>query len=261
MKMVLFVSLACVSSVALAHNSYTAGYSGSPGRQRCASSCHGGTAGTMTVSGFPSSYQPQQQYTIVVRHNGGSRIVNFNGTVHTTATTTIAGTFTASTNTILYTGVDGGVYASPHSIDSAIFRWTAPAQGTGSVTLYLSGFQGTTSSSSGQSTTLTVAASENATGVDEESSRPEGFTLSQNYPNPFNPTTRIDFTVPQGNKEHVRLLVYDAAGNEVATLADGTLQSGEHTVSFDGAYLASGIYFYRLEAGAYSSTRKFVLLK
>ena len=59
----------------------------------------------------------------------------------------------------------------------------------------------------------------------------------------------------------MRLVVYDAAGNEVATLADGTLQSGEHTVSFDGANIASGIYFYRLEAGAYSSTKKFVLLK
>lgn len=261
MTKMVFLLLACVSAVALGHNSYTAGYSGSPGRQRCASSCHGGTAGTLTVSGFPSSYQPQQQYTITVRHNGGSPIVNFNGTVHTTGTATVAGTFAAATNTTLYTGADGGVYASPHAIDSAVFRWTAPVAGTGSVTLYLSGFQGTTSSSNGQSTTLTFASSEITTGVKEEGSQPQEFTLSQNYPNPFNPTTTIAFTVPQGNKERVRLLVFDAAGKLVATLADRVMQAGDHRILFDASQLASGIYFYRLETGVYTHTRKSLLVK
>jgi hypothetical protein len=87
---------------------------------------------------------------------------------------------------------------------------------------------------------------------------PSLFSLSC-YPNPFNPSTRIEFTIPKAGL--VSLKVYDVLGREVAVLAEGMMQAGEHDVRFDGSELASGIYFARLEAGEVSQTRKMVLLK
>ena len=89
------------------------------------------------------------------------------------------------------------------------------------------------------------------------------FTLSQNYPNPFNPSTMISYQIPMTN--HVSLKVYDAIGNEVATLVNSNQSAGSYTVSFNAykerSNLATGVYFYRLEAGAFVSTEKLILLK
>lgn len=98
------------------------------------------------------------------------------------------------------------------------------------------------------------------TGVDEKSvSAPLAYQLSQNYPNPFNPTTRIAFTIPKSG--NVELKVFNMLGQEVATLVDGTMTAGSHFVSFNAQGLASGVYFYRLIAGTYTSTMKMVLMK
>jgi hypothetical protein len=88
---------------------------------------------------------------------------------------------------------------------------------------------------------------------------PESFLLHQNYPNPFNPKTTIDFELPQATD--VSLDVFNATGQHVATLVSGHLEAGEHTAEWDATGFASGIYMYRLKAGAYSGTRKMVLLK
>ena len=88
---------------------------------------------------------------------------------------------------------------------------------------------------------------------------PAKFSLAQNYPNPFNPATKIDFALPAASP--VRLSVYNMLGQEVATLVNGTVTAGSHTVSFDGSRLASGIYFYRLVAGSYVSTMRMILVK
>ncbi|HCV42787.1 MAG TPA: hypothetical protein DGH68_04845 [Bacteroidetes bacterium] len=256
----LVLALVCCVTIGFAHNSYTGGYSGAPGRSRCASSCHGGTSGTLTVTGFPTTYQPLQTYTIIVRHNGGNRIVNFNATTHVGATTTVAGTFTAGLNSILYTGADGGVYASPHLIDSAIFQWTAPAAGAGTVNFYAAAFQGTsTSSSSGTSGVVTFTAPEITTGVGNQPSSPEEFRLDQNYPNPFNPTTQIAFQLP--SDANVSVKVYDLIGNEVTTLVNGRMKSGTHELTFNASGLPSGIYFYQVITPTFTQTRKMVLAK
>ncbi|MCL4538054.1 MAG: T9SS type A sorting domain-containing protein [Bacteroidetes bacterium] len=85
------------------------------------------------------------------------------------------------------------------------------------------------------------------------------FELSQNYPNPFNPTTVIDYTIPKD--AHVTLKIYDVLGREVETLINENEQVGRYRVNFDGARLASGVYFYRLAAGSHVITKKMLLLK
>ncbi|MFQ3597171.1 MAG: T9SS type A sorting domain-containing protein [Chloroherpetonaceae bacterium] len=90
-------------------------------------------------------------------------------------------------------------------------------------------------------------------------SRPAGFELAQNFPNPFNPSTTIQFTIPQDDA--VRLKVFDASGREVQTLVNGRTSKGTHTVSFNAANLASGVYLYRLETSTFSETKKMLLVK
>ncbi len=88
---------------------------------------------------------------------------------------------------------------------------------------------------------------------------PKNFHIDQNYPNPFNPFTTIDYTlrVPQ----YVKLKVFSAAGDEVATLANGFQEAGSYTVQFDGSRYPSGVYFARLDSGAARKTIKMMLLK
>lgn len=93
---------------------------------------------------------------------------------------------------------------------------------------------------------------------------PIDFALSQNYPNPFNPTTTIDFALPRA--ADVTLDVFNVLGRRVRRLVDETLPAGNHSIEFDarnnsGEQLATGVYFYRIEAGSFVQTRKMLLLK
>jgi len=94
---------------------------------------------------------------------------------------------------------------------------------------------------------------------------PNVYSLMQNYPNPFNPTTKIKFTVPVTLSEvegsFVTLKVYDVLGNTVATLVNEVKPAGTYEVNFNANGLASGLYFYTLNAGEYSQTKKMILLK
>jgi endoglucanase len=88
---------------------------------------------------------------------------------------------------------------------------------------------------------------------------PRKFQLDQNYPNPFNPVTTIRYGLPF--RSDVTLAMYDILGQQVSRLVDGEMEAGYHDVRFDGARLASGIYFYRLSAGDYVETRQMLLLR
>jgi hypothetical protein len=88
---------------------------------------------------------------------------------------------------------------------------------------------------------------------------PDNFSLKQNYPNPFNPSTTIEFTLP--NPEYVKLKVYNILGKAVSTLVSRKLNQGNHTYTFDGKNLASGLYYYRIQAGKFQDMKKMILLK
>ena len=109
--------------------------------------------------------------------------------------------------------------------------------------------------------TASVFLEEQATGIAAHSTEkiPEKFSLQQNYPNPFNPVTSIEFSLPKSTR--VSLKVYSALGEEVATLVDGILPAGTHHATWNAANQPSGVYYYRLKAGQYSSTRKMLLLR
>jgi hypothetical protein len=89
---------------------------------------------------------------------------------------------------------------------------------------------------------------------------PQGFALAQNYPNPFNPTTTINFSL--GKASNVKLTVYNVLGQKVATLINNShMDVGAYAVQFDARNLASGVYFYRFEAGDFKANKKMLLIK
>jgi hypothetical protein len=88
---------------------------------------------------------------------------------------------------------------------------------------------------------------------------PTEYNLFQNYPNPFNPATTIEFSIPKS--EFISLKVYDILGEEVATVVADRLSAGNHKYTWDTTGLAGGIYFYRLESGSFTETKKMILLK
>jgi Secretion system C-terminal sorting domain len=89
--------------------------------------------------------------------------------------------------------------------------------------------------------------------------QPFKFDLAQNYPNPFNPSTTIKFSIPKAS--NVTLRVYNLLGQEVQTLINGFKQAGNYEIKFNARELTTGMYLYKLEAGAFSSVRKMILMK
>jgi hypothetical protein len=83
--------------------------------------------------------------------------------------------------------------------------------------------------------------------------------LRQNYPNPFNPSTTIPYGLTE--RSHVSLAVYNTLGQQVALLLNGEAGAGYHDVQFDASSLPSGVYFYRLQAGSYTGTKRLLVVR
>ena len=101
--------------------------------------------------------------------------------------------------------------------------------------------------------TNTIGISKNDYGI------PKMFSLYQNYPNPFNPSTNIKFDIPKSS--FVQLTIYDVLGKEIAKLVNEELKPGSYQYEFDGSEHASGIYFYKIESGNFTQTKKMIMLK
>ncbi len=98
-----------------------------------------------------------------------------------------------------------------------------------------------------------------ATGIARPASLPQTYSLEQNYPNPFNPSTNIRFSIPRVS--NVTLKVYDGLGREVATLVNKRMKPGHYDIIWNAEAMASGVYFYRIQAGSFIQARKLLLLK
>jgi hypothetical protein len=104
-----------------------------------------------------------------------------------------------------------------------------------------------------------VSEGDNLLRITDESNIPKEYSLYQNYPNPFNPITNIKFDLP--NDEFVKIKIYDILGREMFNLVNELKTKGTYQLQFDGSKLASGIYFYRIEAGSFVQTKRMVLVK
>jgi hypothetical protein len=145
-------------------------------------------------------------------------------------------TVNAATLSGRYTAVIPGVHASTE------------------VTFYISAKDQTTSR-----TSAVFSTTNSMTGVKPVLPPPTTYVLRQNFPNPFNPSTTISYDLPAN--DFVTLKVYDILGKEAATLVNGFQTRKRHEVIFNGAGLASGIYFYRLQTPTFSEVKKMMLLK
>ncbi|CAN5551013.1 hypothetical protein BH10BAC5_BH10BAC5_09430 [soil metagenome] len=111
-----------------------------------------------------------------------------------------------------------------------------------------------------QGTTSLVIIKRNSTGITNiSSSIPDKFDLGYNYPNPFNPVTNFKFDLPKNSE--VSIKIYDSQGKEVAELINTKLDAGSYTYQWNAQTASSGIYFYRMKAGEFTSTKRMVLIK
>lgn len=93
----------------------------------------------------------------------------------------------------------------------------------------------------------------------QSSEIPLDFVLEQNFPNPFNPTTTISYSIPSDNFVSIKL--YDVLGNEVITLVNEQKQAGRYEMLFNASNIASGVYYYQINSGSFTQTRKLMLLR
>ena len=163
----------------------------------------------------------------------------------------------AVSGTNLIAATDSGVYVSTNNGAS----WSGFNSGLPNLKVNALGVNGTdVFPGSYDNSVLIRPVSQITTGVNESrSGTPTAFSLSQNYPNPFNPTTTINYQLPMSGQ--VTLKVFDMLGREIATLVNDNENAGSYSAKFDGSRLASGVYFYRLQAGSFSQTKKLMLVK
>jgi len=127
------------------------------------------------------------------------------------------------------------------------------------VTQYYVTAYNSSSESGGSNTASTCTDPGKTGGPSGEASVPEILALHENYPNPFNPATKIRFDLPEA--AHVRLVLYDVMGREVARLVDGQMEAGYRSVTWNAADVPSGVYLYRLTAGQFTATKRMILQK
>lgn len=164
----------------------------------------------------------------------------------------------------VYVGSTFGNYYYAISSEGEL-KWKLPlnnyqVDNTGAIskdgTLYLGVHQN--SVSTGFTNTLIAIRDTGLVSVENEET-PTEFGLEQNYPNPFNPSTTISYTIP--SDDFVSLKIYDVLGEEITILVNENQAAGRYNVEFNATVLPSGVYFYKIQTGVFSSTKKLILSK
>jgi len=150
------------------------------------------------------------------------------------------------------------------SFQSVISSGTSQAAASGrtlSATLgqTIQGVSGASGKNIGSGFWYTITESAVSTDIETLDTNPQKFALLGNYPNPFNPETTFNFNLAKAGK--ASLVVYDMLGNKVETIVDQELPAGEFRTSWNASGMASGTYFYQLEANGNIATRKMTLMK
>jgi hypothetical protein len=156
------------------------------------------------------------------------------------------GTWANNPTRVSLNGVDVSISASPHACfrfvnnDSCFADWS---EYSASNVWAATGCTGTI-----------------VTGVNHNGNEiPKTYSLSQNYPNPFNPNTNIKFSIPKNS--FVKLVVFDVTGQEVASIVNEQLNAGNYSYNFDASNIATGVYFYKIQADGFSDVKKMMLIK
>jgi len=169
---------------------------------------------------------------------------------------TLYGISAPSANAVYVCGDHGMIFNSTNGGDT----WSAPAVPTALRLRAISFFDEKQGFAVGDSGIILHTSNGGVTAVgDRENHLPREYALFQNYPNPFNPSTTIRYGVPHTST--VSLVVFNALGQHIATLVNREVDAGYHEVRFDGSSLAGGVYFYRLQAGGFTQTKKWLLVK
>jgi hypothetical protein len=144
-------------------------------------------------------------------------------------------------------------------------EWTFPAPGLNSTIHTISKFNdllivgGQFNFFEGSPMNYVARLTDVSTGTGNSSELIQGFKLYQNFPNPFNPETTIKYSVPSASE--IMLKIFDIAGNEIQTLVNSFTAPGDYSVQWDAGEFSSGVYFYKISIGNFSSVKKMLLLK
>jgi hypothetical protein len=206
--------------------------------------CHGGGQNTTVTLTGPSTMEVNTTAVCTVQVSGTNTGVDI----------AVSGGELSESSSRLKTLDSELTHPSPGS-GTYVFTYRAPAT-PGTETIYATGVTSRNGPwNHAQSLVITIT----GTVSDVTDEQPLAYALEQNFPNPFNPSTRIAYSIPEAAR--VRLEVYNLTGELVATLVDEPEAAGHYAVTFENPGLPSGMYLYRISAGNFVATRKFLLLK
>lgn len=192
----------------------------------------------------------------------GTKVLNYNTTYAVVVKHTFTGTAADSLNDPENVYVFSGSFPSTEPATPEIANYVQTGKSDPKDLGYITLRQGSTTAAPALKLDGLRVAKSWTTLTDVEKNNttiPTEYALSQNYPNPFNPSTVISYQLPEAG--NVTLKVYDVLGNEVAALVNEFQQAGTHKAKFANTQLTSGIYFYKLQAGTFTATKKMMLVK
>lgn len=238
------------------------------------------------IRDYPVTYFPATQYwqqTIILTPTGNLTNINVyvRRMINYTASNSVSGkvmklSLSSESNlkdAVLYAKKDTNYVGCAVSDENGVYHIQSLPTGNIKIVVDRFGYKG-------DSTTVNVTSTSNIDSINFYLNRliigikqidarvPSICVLYQNYPNPFNPVTKIKFDIPkssplQGNGSglHTTLRIYDITGKEIAALVNENLTPGTYEVNFNGSNLTSGIYFYKITAGEFLSTKKMLIVK